>query len=294
MAAVEARTTSCCSISVPWASWCHRSRAVSRPRRSSAAHATRRTARAAPLSAWAHDGYRAGDVPATMRNAHARTLVAVKIETAEGVRNAEQIMSVPGVDVAVIGHTDLSVSLGVPMQLDHPDFDAAIDAVLAACRDHGKAAGCVVGDPEQGRSWIARGFRSGDVLWRHLAVRQRAQNGDRPAARVTACRVENEPMQAVALLERSAVETDRTPMEVLPDRVPKPPGGAPGEPIIIKHPPGPPEVPEIDGTADEEDDPEIETPPDVAPEKSPPPAPWERADRPPDRGSATPRQAVRP
>lgn len=115
----------------------------------------------------AHDGYRVGDVPKTMRGADANTLVVVKIETAEGVRNAGQIMSVPGIDVAVVGHTDLSLSLGIPMQLDHPDFVAAIDAVVAACRQHGKAAGCVAGDAETGRAWIAKGFRlvmySGDI-----------------------------------------------------------------------------------------------------------------------------------
>jgi 2-dehydro-3-deoxyglucarate aldolase/4-hydroxy-2-oxoheptanedioate aldolase len=83
------------------------------------------------------------------------------------VRNIEQIMDVDGIDVAVIGHTDLSLSLGVPLQLHHPDFVAAVDAVLAACRGRGKTAGCVVADAEQGRQWIAKGFRmvaySGDI-----------------------------------------------------------------------------------------------------------------------------------
>lgn len=115
----------------------------------------------------AHDGYRVGDVPAVMKRANAASLVTVKIETAEGVRNAEEIISVPGVDVAVIGHTDLSLSLGIPLQLEHPDFLAAIDKVVATARKHGKAAGCVVGDVEQGRAWIERGFRmivySGDI-----------------------------------------------------------------------------------------------------------------------------------
>jgi hypothetical protein len=68
-------------------------------------------------------------------------------------------------------------------------------------------------------------------------------------------------------------------METLPEPVPKPPGRAPGEPIIIRHPPAPAEVPEIDETPDEGEDPEIETPPVVVPEMPPPPAPWERADR---------------
>ena len=115
----------------------------------------------------AHNGYRAGDVPGTMRTADAQTLVTVKIETAAAVRSIEQIMDVDGIDLAVIGHTDLSLSLGVPLQLDHPDFVAASDAVLAACRRRGKAAGCVVANPEQGRQWVAKGFRmvvySGDI-----------------------------------------------------------------------------------------------------------------------------------
>jgi 2-keto-3-deoxy-L-rhamnonate aldolase RhmA len=115
----------------------------------------------------AHDGYRIGDVPATIRDADARCLVVVKIETALGVRNASDILSVPGVDVGLIGHTDLSLSLGIPLQLEHPDFRAAVAKVVAACHAHGKAPGCLVGDVESGRAWIAQGFRmvlySGDI-----------------------------------------------------------------------------------------------------------------------------------
>ena len=115
----------------------------------------------------AHDRYRADDVAATMRAADAGCLIVVKIESALAVRNIEEIVSVAGIDVALIGHTDLSLSLGHPLQLDHPDFTAALDAVLAACRRHGKAAGCVVGDVATGRARIAAGFRlvaySGDI-----------------------------------------------------------------------------------------------------------------------------------
>jgi hypothetical protein len=64
----------------------------------------------------------------------------------------------------------------------------------------------------------------------------------------------------------------------MPDPLPKPPGRPPGEPIIIKNPPRPPEVLEIDGSLDEEDGPEIKKPPEIVPEKPPPPAPWDRPD----------------
>ena len=64
--------------------------------------------------------------------------------------------------------------------------------------------------------------------------------------------------------------------EAMPDPVHKPPGRPPGKPIIIKNPPRPPEAPEIDGSLDEGDEAEIRTPPEIVPEKPPPPAPWKR------------------
>jgi 2-dehydro-3-deoxyglucarate aldolase/4-hydroxy-2-oxoheptanedioate aldolase len=106
----------------------------------------------------AHTDYAIGDVPATIAAADARTMVVVKLETAKGCANADEIMSVPGVDVGFVGHTDLSVSLGRPQDFAHPRFVAARDGVVAACRRHGKAAGCLVGSPEWGREWIAAGF----------------------------------------------------------------------------------------------------------------------------------------
>jgi hypothetical protein len=56
-------------------------------------------------------------------------------------------------------------------------------------------------------------------------------------------------------------------------------GPPPAEPIIIKDPPRPPEVPEVDGSPDEEEeeDPEIKRPP-IIPGMPPSPGPWEQAD----------------
>jgi len=84
-------------------------------------------------------------------------------------------------------------------------------------------------------------------------------------------------MQAGARSQRRAFGTDGDPIEAMPDPLPKPPGRPPGQPIIIREPPRPPEAPEIDRSPDDEDDPEIRKPPEIVPEKSPPPAPWERA-----------------
>lgn len=107
----------------------------------------------------AHDDYAGGDVAEKMAAADGRTLVMALIETAKGVENVDAIMAVPGIDMAHIGHFDLSLTMGIPGQFDHPDFRAAIDAILAACRKHGKPAGFLAPDVAWGRAWMARGFR---------------------------------------------------------------------------------------------------------------------------------------
>lgn len=107
----------------------------------------------------AHDDYGALPVPEIIDGADNRTMVCVLIETERGLANVEEIMSVPGVDVAHLGHGDLSLSLDVPGDTSHPTMQAGIDRILAACENHGKAAACLAADVETGIDWVRRGFR---------------------------------------------------------------------------------------------------------------------------------------
>jgi 4-hydroxy-2-oxoheptanedioate aldolase len=68
-------------------------------------------------------------------------LLCVMIETAEGVENIAEIAAVDGVDVIQIGANDLSYSIGVPEQLDHPALIDAITRIEAAALAAGKALG---------------------------------------------------------------------------------------------------------------------------------------------------------
>lgn len=64
-----------------------------------------------------------------------------QVETAEGLADVAAIAATPGLDAVLIGPYDLSVSLGQPGQPGHPDVQAAIADIAAACR----AASCPVG-----------------------------------------------------------------------------------------------------------------------------------------------------
>lgn len=68
-------------------------------------------------------------------------LVVVMLETPTAIANADAIAAVPGIDVLLIGTSDLTMEMGIPGQLQHPDVVAAYETVIAACRKHGKWAG---------------------------------------------------------------------------------------------------------------------------------------------------------
>ena len=90
--------------------------------------------------------------------ANERTTLFAQIETADGVRNAEAIAAVQGVDCLWIGHFDLSCSLGIPGEFEHPEFLAAVAAVVAAGRNAGKSLGRLVPDVATGIELNRQGF----------------------------------------------------------------------------------------------------------------------------------------
>lgn len=106
----------------------------------------------------AHDRYRAGSVMDKLAEANEKTTLFAQIETAAGVRNAEEIASIDGVDCLWIGHFDLSASLGIPGQFDHKTFTDAIETVRRACERHGKSYGRLVPSVEQGIELYREGF----------------------------------------------------------------------------------------------------------------------------------------
>ena len=124
----------------------------------------------------AHDNYLAGPITDVMASANKEGLIIAKIETLSGIENCEAIAAVEGIDCLWVGHFDLSVSMGIPAQFDHPAFLKAIEKVPQACEKHGKTAGNMVNNAESARVWKGLGYRAfaylGDVWLYQNALRQ--------------------------------------------------------------------------------------------------------------------------
>ncbi len=72
-------------------------------------------------------------------NERGELLTVLQIESAEGVRNAEAIMTTPGVGAIFVGPADLSMNMGLPG--NHPEVQEAIASVVELCKQHNVPCG---------------------------------------------------------------------------------------------------------------------------------------------------------
>ncbi|MEM0966381.1 MAG: aldolase/citrate lyase family protein [Verrucomicrobiota bacterium] len=88
-------------------------------------------------------------------------LLAVQVEHIEAVRNIDAILSVDGVDAAFIGPYDLTASMGLTGQFEHPEYIRSRDEILNACERHKIVPGLhvVAPAPEQAVACYHDGYR---------------------------------------------------------------------------------------------------------------------------------------
>ena len=89
-----------------------------------------------------------------------QVMLAVQIESAQAVENAEDILSVEGVDGCWVGPADLALSMGLDLAEAgvNKEHNEAVAHVLEMCKKTGKFPGYACGSLEMGRRRIAEGF----------------------------------------------------------------------------------------------------------------------------------------
>jgi 2-dehydro-3-deoxyglucarate aldolase/4-hydroxy-2-oxoheptanedioate aldolase len=69
------------------------------------------------------------------------------------------MLSIPGVDIAMVGPADLSISLGVPGDFDNPVMLSTIQALIEKCHRHGVVPGIQTRSVAMAKAWAERGMR---------------------------------------------------------------------------------------------------------------------------------------
>lgn len=91
------------------------------------------------------------------RNRHVVCIIG--IESAPAMDALDDIAAIEGVDAIFVGPNDLSISLGVPDQYDHPVYEAALRAIIAACHARGLPVLIHHQTAELTRKWLREGAR---------------------------------------------------------------------------------------------------------------------------------------
>lgn len=86
-------------------------------------------------------------------------LGVMQVESPEALEHLDEIAAVDGVDVLFIGPADLTMSMGIFGQFDHPLFIDAVKATVAAAEKAGKATGILLFNPEDLTKYRTLGIR---------------------------------------------------------------------------------------------------------------------------------------
>jgi 2-keto-3-deoxy-L-rhamnonate aldolase RhmA len=106
-----------------------------------------------------HMGYESVSMPEIIAHMNANTMVVLQIETTTALKRIDELLSVPKIDAVMIGPADLSVSLGVPGQFEHPSLVEAIEKIRDACNRHGIAPGVHLRSLKLVQYWRDHGLR---------------------------------------------------------------------------------------------------------------------------------------
>ena len=105
-----------------------------------------------------HSGYDFRPLAEFVRINNEDTIAIAQIERKAAIESIDAILAVPGVDVALVGPEDLSVSLGLAEPGLAARLDTAIGTMMAAAGRHGVVSAIHMADVEALRAWLARGM----------------------------------------------------------------------------------------------------------------------------------------
>jgi len=94
-----------------------------------------------------------------LKRADANTVLVAQFEDAESISRADEILSIPGIGMAIVGRGDLAHTMGLSGKGSDPRVGEQVEKVITACGRNNVAPGLLVNSVDEAREWIARGVR---------------------------------------------------------------------------------------------------------------------------------------
>ena len=98
-------------------------------------------------------------------------LIIPMVETSKALKNLDEIVSVPGIDVLLVGPSDLSIALGIALDYLNPKYQKTLDKIAAACEDAGIIPGMYfIPGGQDPSDFVERGFKFFTRPWSQWAT----------------------------------------------------------------------------------------------------------------------------
>jgi 2-keto-3-deoxy-L-rhamnonate aldolase RhmA len=119
--------------------------------------------------------YEARSFAEIIEHQNRNTVSVVQFETTTAMERADELLSLPGFDIAMVGPADLSISLGIPGQFENPLLVSTVDALIAKCNQHGVVPGIQTRSLAMSKFWAARGMRFIGTAAEHALLLEKAK-----------------------------------------------------------------------------------------------------------------------
>ena len=87
------------------------------------------------------------------------TVVMIGIESVTAAENLEEILKIDGIDAIFVGPNDMSITMGIPDQYDHPDFEEMLRFVIRTSAARNIPVAVHLQSVELSTKWIREGVR---------------------------------------------------------------------------------------------------------------------------------------
>lgn len=104
-------------------------------------------------------GYETRTFPEIIEHLNRNTISVVQFETLPAFERADELLSIKGLDIAMVGPADLSIALGVPGDLENPKLVSTVEKLIEKCRKHNVVPGIQTRNAAMAKAWTARGMR---------------------------------------------------------------------------------------------------------------------------------------
>jgi 2-keto-3-deoxy-L-rhamnonate aldolase RhmA len=104
-------------------------------------------------------GYEARTFPEIIDHLNRNTVSVVQFETIPAFERADELLSLKGLDIAMVGPADLSIALGIPGDLENPKLISTVEKLIEKCLKHNVVPGIQTRSVAVAKAWTARGMR---------------------------------------------------------------------------------------------------------------------------------------